>query len=131
MATWADEGKTQIRELTRHLQSTEEEITWARSERNHHLEVERSFATTLEQTVENKVVEALALAQIQAKEERERLIDATVSKYLASEAFQVMKVGCYLDDFKCFKKVAAETFPDLDFSISNPEEEEEEEEEGK
>lgn len=70
------------------------------------------------------MAEALALARVQAEEERERAIDAAIAKYLASEAFQVVKVRCYLDSFKGFRKLAIETFPNLDFTAFDPEEEE-------
>lgn len=59
---------------------------------------------TLEQTVEKKVAKALALTRVQAKEEKDWVVDAAAAEYKASEAFQVVKVGCFLDIFEDFRK---------------------------
>lgn len=42
-----------------------------------------------------------------------------------------MQAGCYLDGFKGFRKKAAKTFSDLDFTTFDLKEEEEEEGKGK
>lgn len=100
-------------------------------ERNHCLMVENSFAATLEEVVDKKVAEAVELTCIHAKEERERAIKVEVTEYLACDAFQVVKVGCFLDGFKAFHEIAVKVFLDRDFSTFVPNEEEEGVEEGK
>lgn len=75
MAAQVTKHKARIKDLIAYLQSTEMEITWAgeelREERHQCISIEDSFATTLEEVVSKKVVEAMKLAHIQAKEERE------------------------------------------------------------
>lgn len=106
MATQVDASETRVRELTWHLESAEEENTLARTklkfEWNHYLEVKRWFTKTLEEMVSNKVVEVVELTRIRAKEENERAVKVAVTEYLEFEAFQVMKVRCYLDGFEGF-----------------------------
>lgn len=75
--------------------------------------------------VAKKVAEAVGLARVKVEEERDRAIDVVVESYKASESFQVVKVGCFLDGFKEFRKQAAQAFPNLDFTPFDPKEEEE------
>lgn len=102
------EDKAQIDELIQHLWFAEEEATWARFqlryERSHRLEMEGFFTMTLKQTVAVKVAEVVALAQVEVEEERDRVIDAAIESYRASEFFQLVKVGCFLDGFEEFRK---------------------------
>lgn len=77
-----------------------------------------------------KVVEAVELAHIQAKLKKERAIEAATDKYLAMNAFEVVKGGCFLEGFENFWELAAEVFPDCDFSFIIPNEGEKETEEG-
>lgn len=99
------------------------------AKRSHRITVEDTFAKTLEAMVNKKVVEAVDLAHIQAKAERERIIKVALeeltTKYLASDAFGVIKAGCFLEGFENFWEIAAEAYPDIDFSIFIPDEEEE------
>lgn len=68
LTAWVAKDEARFGELTGHLWLVEEETAWARSElgseRNYRLKVEKLFAVTLEQTVEKKVVEALALTWV-------------------------------------------------------------------
>lgn len=82
-----------------------------------------------------KVVdEPVELAHKQAKEERERAIKGALkpvtTKYLASDTFQVIKAGCFLEGFKNFWEIAPKAYPNWDLFAFVPNKEEEEAEEG-
>lgn len=80
------------------LQVVEREISWAKeeleAERNHCIAVEDKFFITLEAMVNRKVVKALERAHIEAKVERERILEgalmAATTKYLALDAFKIL-----------------------------------------
>lgn len=77
-----------------------------------------------------KVAKAMKLTLIQAKEERERAIKMTIPKYLAFDAFKIVKAECFLEGFEAFWEMATKAFLDCDFSTFVLDEEEEGDEEG-
>lgn len=97
------------------LRSAETKITRARDklgvEKNHRLIVEDSFAATLEEAVSKKVAKVVELTQIWA-EEGKKAFEMATTDYLASDAFQVVKAGCFLEGFENFWEIAAEVYLD-------------------
>lgn len=91
MATRVTEHEARIKDLIACLRSSKRKITQAKDElgveRNRHISIEDSFATTLEEEVHKKVAKVVELAKIQDKEERERDVEMSMTKYLASDAF--------------------------------------------
>lgn len=85
------------------LRATEREVTRAREEngakKNRRIAFEGKFATTLEVVVNRKVAEALKWAHIEAKAEKERILEgsleAATAKYLALDAFEIVKAYCF------------------------------------
>lgn len=45
-----------------------------------------------------------------------------MAKYLASNAFEIVKVNCFWEGFENFWNLATKQFPDLDFSYIKPDE---------
>lgn len=97
-------------DITACLQVAEREVAWAREElggeRNHHIAIEDKFSTTLEVVMNMKVVEAIKRAHIEAEVEKERILKgapkSATAKYLASNAFEILKDYYFWEGFKNF-----------------------------
>lgn len=81
----------------------------------------------------NKKV-AGAMVYIKAEVERKRIVEGALkvamTKYLASDAFEIVKARCFLEGFKNLWDLVTEAFPDYDFASIIPDEGEAEAEEG-
>lgn len=117
---------------------TEREVTRVREElrgeRNCCIAVEDKFVTTLEDVVNRKVAKTLERAHIEAEVEKERILEgaleAATTKYLAYDAFEIVKADCFWEGFENIRDLATEEFLNLDFSFIKPDEGSVEAEEG-
>lgn len=81
-------------------------------ERNRRIVVKDNFTATLKKVVNKKVAETLEQAhlEVEAKREREREkrrilegpLEVATTKYLASDAFEIVKVDCFGKGSKTF-----------------------------
>lgn len=96
-----------VREAERDSTKAKEELG---NERNYCIVVEDDFTTTLEKTMNKKVVDALEGACFEAEVERvrqrekimEEALEVAIAKYLALDAFGVIKANYFWKRFKDF-----------------------------
>lgn len=76
------------------------------AKRNRCIVVKDKFTTTLEVVVNRKVVKALEQTHFEVDAEKERILEgaleATTTKYLASDAFEIVKANCFWEGFENF-----------------------------
>lgn len=118
--------------LSLRLRDAEVEISQARNKletkRNWCIQVENDFKMIIEDTRKRTTKDILEQVHLEADVEREgerqqmweEASQEVETKYLASDAFGLVRVDCFWEGFEEFWDITSELFPDIDFSFIQP-----------